>query len=484
MKKFLTLTCVAVLTFGLAAATYAADFGASGFVRVRSAWYVNADAPSADPTVSDAWDDTNAWMDTRCRLKFTAKANDYASGVIYFEGDSTRWGEDPDGRNTAGAWNADRNAVELKQFYIDFKVPGISDFAPTTLRAGIQGFAVRSHFLLYVDGAGVEVNSTTGPVKTSWYWYKPEEGADNQADDADIYGVRAWVPGLLPVTPGVYFLYLHAGDYPLRANTPAGVYDTGNFWWLGVYVDGKIGPVALKSDFAYFDGEQELGGIPSALVSDPDYSGFGFFADASVSDIIPNATLGAAFAYGTGDDLVDAADPRGNEFDAYRVPPGSEECYGGNWGIVYYASAINDGVRMSNLTGGTTADLGKLGGTWFGKLYGSFKAPEWLKTTVYAMYIGDTTDEGNTIGDARSVVPASAGFSSGLEDDSDIGIEIGAYCNMSIYKNLTYSIGAGYLFAGDALDSYDPVTSDALGITVNDSPSNPWAVVSQLIYKF
>jgi len=482
MKKFLTLTCVAVLTFGLAATTYAMDWGASGFLRVRSAWYVNADAPSADPTVSDAWDDTNAWMDTRFRLKFTAKANDYASGVIYFEGDSSRWGEAPDGRNTAGAWNADRNAVELKQFYIDLKVPGISDFAPTTVRAGIQGFAVRSHFLLYADGPGVRTETTVGPVKIFLNWFKPEEGADNQADDADIYCAVFSAPGLGVVTPGVYFLYLHAGDYPLRANTPAGVYDTGNFWWLGVFVDGKIGPVALKADFAYFDGEQELGGIPSALVSDPDYSGFGFFADASVFDIIPNATIGAAFAYGTGDDLVDAADPRGNEFDAYRVPPGSEEAFGGNWGIVYYPSAINDGVRMANLGSGTAADLGKLGGTWFGKLYGSFKAPEWLKTTIYAMYIGDTTDEGNTQGDALDIVGAIPGFSSGLEDDSDIGIEIGAYCNMSIYKSLTYSIGAGYLFAGDALDSYTGLT--LAGIPINDSPDNPWAVVSQLIYKF
>ena len=202
MKKFLTLAFVAVLMLGLAATTYAMEWGASGFVRVRSALHVNATDPNlgvfpfVDPVTlelldpNDHFDDSQAWMDTRFRLKFTAKANDYASGVIYFEGDSTEWGEtaDEDPRNEAGQWGADRAGIELKQFYLDFKVPGVSDFAPTTLRAGIQGFAVRSHFLMYADGAGVEVNSTIGPVKTSWYWYKPNEGDTWRADDGTCTG--------------------------------------------------------------------------------------------------------------------------------------------------------------------------------------------------------------------------------------------------------------------------------------------------------
>jgi len=91
MKRFLTLVSVAVLILGLAATSYAVDFGASGFVRVRSYMGMNA---GAFPVFGAAgYDDSEAWMDTRFRLKFSAKANDYATGVIYFEGDSTRWGE-------------------------------------------------------------------------------------------------------------------------------------------------------------------------------------------------------------------------------------------------------------------------------------------------------------------------------------------------------------------------------------------------------
>jgi len=454
MKRLLILATVAVLVLGLAAATYAVEFGASGFVRVRS--YMGMNATAFPVFGTDNFDDSEAWMDTRFRLKFAAKANDYATGVIYFEGDSTRWGEDPDGRNHAGSWNADRNAVELKQFYIDFKVPGLSDFAPTTIKAGVQGFSVRSHVLLFADGAGVETNTAAGPVKFNLYWYKPAEGADHRADDSDIYGAQVWVPGLLPVTPGAYVLYLNSNDYPLRAGTGT---QQADLYWAGVYADGKIGPVALQVDFVYSGGTIDATGtgVATGLV-DVDLSGWTFFADALYTlEMAMPIEIGGTFMYATGDDYS----PTETDLSGFKEPPGSEGCYGGDWGIVFYPSAINDGVRMCNLTGGTAASDGKAGGTWFAKLYGAFKPLEWMKVKAYAMYIGDTVDNGDINGDTVS-------------DDSDIGIEVGAITDIQIYKNLKYSIGLGYLFAGDALQT---------GATKED-PDDPYAIVSQLIFTF
>jgi hypothetical protein len=441
-------------------------------------------------------------MDTRFRLKFTAKANDYASGVIYFEGDSSRWGEREvpvyvanwgtagtnsfvtgGARNRAGVWNSDRTAVELKQFYIDFKVPGVSDFAPTNIKAGIQGFAVRSHALLFTDGPGVEVNSTAGPVKFNLYWYKPEEGQDWKSDDADVYGAQIWLPGLLPVTPGGYILYWNANNYPIRAArfdvpTLSEIYPAetrqADLFWIGGYVDGKIGPVALKTDLIYSGGEAESRSIGNG--SDWDFGGFMVFADACASIPFDEMAIdvGGTFMYATGHDIGDTtkAAPADLDFDGFVVPPGSEEPYIGAWGIVYYASGINDGTRISNLGSGTAAAYGKAGGTWFAKIYAGIKPVDWLKVTAYGMYIGDTTKDGDTVGNA--VDPAEA---TGLEDNSDIGIELGAICDFQIYKNLTYSLGGGFLFAGDALDT-------ARTATTNDSPDDPWAVVSQLIFKF
>jgi hypothetical protein len=451
MKRLLILAIAAVLVLGLAAATYAVEFGASGFVRVRS--YMGMNAQRFPDFGTDSFDDTEAWMDTRFRLKFAAKANDYATGVIYFEGDSTNWGEDPDGRNHAGSWNADRNAVELKQFYIDFKVPGLSDAAPTTVRAGIQGFSVRSHVLLYVDGAGVETNTAAGPVKFNLYWYKPAEGLDYRSDDTDIYGAQVWLPGLLPVTPGAYVLYMNSNAYPLRDATETRLAD---LYWAGVYADGKIGPVGLQVDFAYSGGTIE--GRGGTGIPDSDLSGWTFFADVLYTlEMAMPIDIGGTFMYATGDDL----DPTETDLSGFKEPPGSEACYGGDWGIVFYPSAINDGVRMCNLTAGTTASNGKAGGTWFAKLRAAVKPLDWMKIKAYAMYIGDTVDNGDINGDTVS-------------DDSDIGIEIGAIADLQIYKNLKYSIGLGYLFAGDALQT----------TAAKEDPDDPWAIVSQLIFTF
>jgi hypothetical protein len=498
MKRFLSLTCIAVLILGLAATTYAVEFGASGFVRVRSYMGMMATAPPR--ATAAGYEDSEAWMDTRFRLRFAAKANDYATGVIYFEGDSTRWGEretprynadwaiNPGGshtsggaRNLAGQWNADRTAVELKQFYIDFKVPGLSDFAPTNIKAGIQGFSVRSHALLFADGPGVEVNSQAGPVKFNLYWYKPEEGRDWKSDDTDIYGVQVWVPGLLPVTPGGYILYMNSNNYPIRSATyvigvgetyPAGTRQA-DLYWIGAYADGKIGPVALKTDFIYSGGDAESRSIGNG--SDWDFGGWMFFADAMFTlPMEMPIDIGGTFMYATGDDTreLQKAAPQDQDREGFVVPPGSEEPYIGDWSIVMYASAINDGVRMSNLASGTGAALGKAGGTWFAKMYAALKPVDWLKVKAYAMYIGDTTDNGNTLGNA--VDPTET---TGLEDETGIGIEVGAIADIQIYKNLKYSVGLGYLFAGDALD-----TVDAAGL--NQSPDDPWAIVSQLIFTF
>jgi hypothetical protein len=469
MKKMLTLAAVIVFVFSLAAATYAMDISASGFIRVRTDVSVNTvHLPRA--TAAD-FDDTEAWVDSRFRLKMDLVASEDLKGVIFFEGDSTRWGEVGIDRNEAGAWGAggsDRNAVELKQFYIDFNVPGLKDTVPTNVRVGTQWLAVRSHVWMGADGATLRVFTNPGPVRLYLNWSKPGEGTDWNYDDSDLYSTR-FVLALpdFPIQPGAFVGYWNGNDYPLHSGTG----DDGEFLWIGVNVDGKIGPVALKTDFVYFDGEVEFAG----LAPDADYGGWIVYADVNVP--ISMFTVGGTFMYATGDDLVDAADPTGADFDAYYIPPGSEANPG--LGTVFWAGPVNDAVDIAHAgarSSNTAVQQRWFGGLWTIKGYASVKPLDWLKVTAYGMYIGDTTDEGNTIGDASNVsgVPAAA---VGFEDDDDVGIEIGAIVDLSIYKNLTYSMAVGYLFAGDALD-----TADAANIT--QDPDDPWAIVSQLIYKF
>jgi hypothetical protein len=373
----------------------------------------------------------------------------------------------------------------LKQFYIDFNVPGLSDTVPTNVRIGTQWLAIRSHVFLGADGATLRIFTQPGPVRLYLNWSKPWEGADHQYDDTDIYSTRV-VLALpdFPVQPGMFFAYMNSNDYNWETITGApqgfgaGEGD-GEFWWLGFNVDGKLGPVALKTDFVYFDGEAELSSnnfLATFGVDDAEFNGWALYADANVA--LGPATVGGTFFYASGDDVTDSTFSATNlkpEFNAYRIPPGSEA--NPALGVVFWASATNDAIDICGGSNGNRNQTREVqqrwyGGLWTAKGYASFKPLDWLKVTGYAMYIGDTTKDGNTIGNA-----VDATETSGLEDEDEIGIEIGAIVDLSIYKNLTYSMAAGVLFAGDALD-----TVDAAGL--NDSPDDPWAIVSQLIYKF
>jgi hypothetical protein len=539
MKRILTLTIAALLVFGLAAVTYAGvEFGASGFVRVRSAWYTNvvAAGPGTSfgiplPTigipgfaVNTAWDDTNAWMDTRFRLKFTANAEDMAKGVIYLEGDATRWGEVAGAgaqRNQAGQWGADRAAIELKQMFIDFKIPGLSEMFPASLKAGIIGYAYRAHLLTYNDGTGVQLSVKTGPVKWDYHWMKPRENNDWQADDTDVYAFRATLVDLLPVRPQFHFQYWNSNSWSAVApfawpavgamsavNTGQnGGTDTADLFWAGIAVDGKAGPVALKADFIYNWGDIERQypfnpAAPVALYTNPiddeDFGGWVFYADANMGlPIEMPINVGGTFMYATGDDIWEAQTER--EHEGFWITPSSEAGWIGTHGVVFYPSRVNDGVGAVAIFRANTPSPNGPGGTWFGKLYGSFKPLDWLKLTAYGMYIGDTADSGDMYGTEATTtfIDPVTGLPRILrEDNSDIGIEFGLITDFQIYKNLKYSIAGGYLFGGDAINQYTgvdfvPATGAyVLGGTVpgalaiNDEPNNPWAIVSQLIFNF
>lgn len=113
-----------------------------------------------------------------------------------------------------------------------------------------------------------------------------------------------------------------------------------------------------------------------------------------------------------------------------------------------------------------------MGGLWLTKLYGSYKVTDMYKVTLAAIYAGDTTKSGNSIGNARKADGVT------LRDDKDIGFEFDLLNQLTLYKNLTWDIGFGYLMAGNAWDFWDATTN------TNKSPKNPWGLNSRLVYSF
>jgi hypothetical protein len=508
MKKFTVTFLFGLLILAFGATAYGQpklDFRASGFIDVVTNLYqnvtpgtfgggiygtvessgvpVNGGLASPDPGRL-GYNKVNSFLATRGRLKFDAIMEKNLSGTIFFEIDSTNWGESSptgDQRNAAGFWNADRGAVEVKNLYFDFGIPYFGIPVPMTVRAGIQPLAVRPGMLIYTDGAGFTGGIDLAPVKLQPLWFKALEGRTYDADDVDIYGLIASA-NISTFTVGGYGLYYDMNTYPLAAVTGAATPSfRSSMWWFGVFADGKAGPVNLNFDFIYDIGDVQPRYSGGATGTKVDYEGWA--TRAKVDYPWEKFNFGVVGMYATGADKR-ATDSTGfpgrttpfgtqtRRVDSYVVPPGSEEGFIFGESLVVYSSWVNRGTTGIHAQGsGTANNMGGIGGTWMAKAYGSYKATPWYKVTLQGMYIGDTTDHGDTLGTAVRIgtIP---------RDGDSIGWEFNLINEFQLYKNLSFVVGYGYLFAGSALKYNYP------GTNYNFTPQNPWMLTTALTYNF
>jgi hypothetical protein len=184
---------------------------------------------------------------------------------------------------------------------------------------------------------------------------------------------------------------------------------------------------------------------------------------------------------------------------SYVVPPGSEQGPANGESMVIYSMepGATGGYGIAESANYAQLSRGGFGGTWFAKLYASMKLLPWYKLTVQGLYIGDTTKNGDTFGNSVKYLQAiPAGYASlgipqsttFLRDNTDIGWEFDLINEIQIYNNLKFTLGYGYLFAGDALDvrmghnaSFPSLAGSVPG---NRKADNPWAVRTRLMYTF
>jgi len=478
MKKFFILGLVGLLlTFGTV--VYAQekapklDFKASGFIDMVTEWYRNATAATLSTLNPNSnYDRSNAYLETRARLKFDAVMGKNLSGTIFFEMDSSRWGDAAGGRNQLGLWNADQVAVEIKNVYVDFGVPVIP--VPVSVRFGLQPLSIRNNLLVYTDGMGIKGSIKVDPANIELIYFKALEGRDGTADDVDVYGLHANAK-VGPVTAGGYVLYYNMNTYPVAFVTSTyGISPSfdASVWWAGLYADGKLGPVNLNFDFIYDHGKVSKRG---AYAPAPDVDYRGWVTRAKVDYPWEKFNFGVVGMYATGADWNKVA--AGTDVDSYVVPPGSESGAIFGESLVFYSSWVNRGnTGIANTISGSALTRGPVGGTWLGKLYTSFKATPWYKVTLQGMYIGDTSKHGNTLYGTGALAPLKADGT--RSHNSTIGWEFDLINEIEIYKNLKYAIGGGFLTRGKALYHYDATTAS------NEKPKTPWIITSALTYNF
>jgi len=373
---------------------------------------------------------------------------------------------------------------------------------------------------VYTDGMGVTMNMKVADmINIQPMWFKALEGKDWAQDDVDIYGIQANAK-IKTFTIGGYGLFYNMNSYPFTAVTsggaalaaggalPAlyglvqGTYQSG-MYWLGAYADGKAGPVNINFDFIYDWGKVEQhtqfsAGQPpqiSGPFSDVKYRGWATRAKidfpwekfnfgvvgmyASGADAKKTSTSGlpgTSVAYGvTGVGPWQGTLSTKNK--AFVVPPGSEQGPIFQEAIVVYNSIFGNSepVGIGANANYNALSRGAIGGTAMAKLYTSVKATPWYKITLQGLYVWDTTKNGNTFGNAKKLDGL-------LRNDKDVGFELDLINDIDIYKNLTFSFGGGYLWAGKAMDLWDR-TATAIPNT-NFSPKNPWVIATKLLYTF
>ncbi|MEW6376647.1 MAG: hypothetical protein AB1502_12760 [Thermodesulfobacteriota bacterium] len=468
MKKFIVLSLVGLLILAFGTTVFAQkkeapklDFIASGFIDAQTEYFRGATGGTINPTTAGN-DKERSYLETRCRLKFDAKWGKELSGTIFFEMDSSQWGDDTTvgGRNRMGIMGADQAAVEIKHVYFDIAVPVVP--VPTTVRVGLQGFYLRPAILIATDATGVTAGIKVDPAKINLYWFKYLEGDVTDSDDVDIYGLNVDTK-VGPVTVGGYGVFFNMNTYPVTyAATPP---NKAEALYLGLYTDGKVGPVNLNFDFSYDRGKIEDRIAPIAA----DTKLRGWATRLKVDYPWEKFNFGVVGAYGSGSDLNKTA----TKIEAFVTPPGSESAAAFGESLVLFSSWVNRGnTGIRGGVAGSSFYAAPLGGLWYGKLYGSFKATPWYKVTLQALYIGDTTKHGNTIGTARKADLTT------LRDDKEIGWEFDLINEFQIYKNLKYTIAGGFMTKGDGLEFYDSTLS------TNVKPKTPWIIMSNLTYSF
>jgi hypothetical protein len=528
MKKLRLLFFIGILCFALGTPGYAQaprlEFKASGFIDTQTFLYMNAPqrntsagiyrtladnrnlvgftgAPFFAPT--EGLNRTASFWDARAHLKFDAIMGTGLSGTIFLEIDTYRYGSPWTtgiglGReaNNFGGWTTDRAAVEVKNVYIDVGLPYFGIPVPITVRVGAQPIGVRPHITVYSDGTGVTAGLKIDPVLIAPIYAKMLEANDFQDDDCDVWGLHVNAK-INTFTIGGYGLYYRMNSYPLWVNQPTGITgfpaaltpaapgsDKAKMWWLGAYVDGKAGPVNINFDFVYDFGKVSRGpNMRTPWVPHVKYEGWA--TRAKIDYPWDKFNFGMVAMYATGADArrtstsglpgsTTSIGTLSSKVSSYVVPPGSEQDSANNESIVVYGmdSGTAGAVGIAKNANYAQMCRGGFGGTWFAKLYGSVRATSWYKITVQGLYVGDTTKHGDTLG--NSVRPGSTL----LRDNKDIGWELDVINDFQIYNNLRFTLGAGYLWAGDAVDLRRGTT------LTNFSPKNPWAVRTRLIYTF
>jgi hypothetical protein len=507
------LAVIVGLAMTLAVPAMAADLTATGFIGVSGVIFKNI--PPAVPgfympgAMNNELNKMGSYMALRGRLGFTLRASEDLYGFFMFEMDSNRFGEYGGGngsRNQIGTFGADRNSVEIKSVYIDFRIP---PKLPVWARIGLQTYALRPQagFLLF-DAPGVALRSTIDPIKLNITGFFAKildatpgvTSAPPSANDpafweaitgSEMYGIDMNIPltfsPKFTIKPGGFFVYqairmdgANAGiggpgspastAYPI--NKFAALTEDAYLYWLGAYLNGKLGPLPMELDFIY------QGGKVTYADSLNQHTTLGSFLFRGwISYVFKGLEIGGGGMYVQGENYkkynntatvggqtMQFAPNSGARSSRFIEPQPATDAVPGD-SIVYTGGWMGTGINAH--VGAFLAPEGELPGFWYARGYAYYKVFDWLKLGAQLLYLHGTDRYNNN-------TPFVEYINARHDDGHDgIGWEMDYGVNVQLYKNLSFNGAFGYLFAQKYM-------SQNGGIAMSD----PWQFVGLLLYTF
>jgi hypothetical protein len=246
------------------------------------------------------------------------------------------------------------------------------------------------------------------------------------------------------------------------ANRPGGISSTRSL--LSPYLKATFGPVYIEGEAQYWFGKYaQYEGAAALAYRDITLDAYGAYLKAQVN--FGPAYAGALFSYASGDDYADATKNKMN--------PG-----GAGTNLAPALILMNDALRAWTMRDSGAASATKFVSNGTGASIPTNSAPSSNKYNnwIYSAFAGfNPTPKLNLEMNLIYATVDKKQLSATTEALSDkLGTEVDIKATYKIYDNLSYMVGAGYLWAGD----YFKGTSEAAQV------NNNYLLMNQLTLSF
>lgn len=426
MKKFLVVLLSLGLIVAFGATASAVDVKVSGSYQVEGAYESNMfQAGSGEVSGAAVWQ--------RVRLQPVFQIAEGLEFTVRIDALEKQWGnsvwktgvvDNSNSRRQNGTNQKLQENIEFERSYVTFKTAaGVFDVGYQVVGRFGTGFNDWEN-----SGPRVKFTTKVGPVALLAIWDKIYEadalrtGVTSYADaDNDAYNLAA-IYSAKGIEAGMLYRYTATNSSRLPAGPASNKSKTHLF---NPYMKATFGPVYMEAEVAYVGGK--VAAFDSG-VGDVDADGLGGYILAKGN--IGPATIGASAIYIRGDEGTDPTKKKSGLLNSKMVNPA--------------LIMMGDDYLTDIFPGGNAYDAGHFAspkntpaGVQMYSVFGGFKPTP--KLTLESAVTYGKFDKTPT------------GFSS-----KKMGTELDVTATYKIYDNLSYMVGAGYLWSGDAFKKTVP----------------------------